>query len=1067
MELDKKGITETVLPIPHIKSVVLENIRLSDALSLGYSKEEVEKLQKNVFGRPKPKKGSLTSETGDKYLFVKVVISIRDHEISNNRTTWITNDEISKYLKLHLVLARQKSIIDNLNSGGFKPRFLKADKVKSKIEEQIIDLGRTKLSDATVSSIDGKKIYTIELETFFVAGRFDPKELSLFSSIYFDEIQYELDNGTRLFSKRGRFQGKVVSKRILEDSVVKTQGFVFSTDEGKIWTGAVHKDGGKYFGGLRGTDIELTKDDIFDVSISDRRVLDNSSDSLLSLINVKKDKKEKAIQLSSYEGDVDSEDYFTPLFISKDMENRGRGVLSIDIIKLLNRESLYGVVTETLSRDVMSHVLRDTSIKNIQVYRERVSQDKLSEKLIRFSADEQDELIVISKDVRGKLKAASRKLSATSNRGTEKEVVGKIKEVFISLPAGYRSFTFTDSSMKTRTDGLYRYYIIMELEDGILSYMKRMVKSTNEVLSKVDSYLADAVNDANLGKGFSDRFTQRYDLFFPNTDKKYNDAPWILGSKKVFEILRNLSKVEDERSERIFMNFINMTDPHTGSVEGIQLLSSVLRNFILKIKKGNPNIRFDEETDFGNKTFTIKDREPSSIQIRKRFNSILDSNVLRNVGYDFLNFKKGSVGLKRMPIEGYRRRIKMEMRKYYTHENPSTLAIGGDFSENMFSYLSVANILLGPNKISTLGRGKRHFDKEQYITAINNIISFNENGNILPLLTERYFSNIQTNNLTTEEKKDNDLLADLMSGINVSFSEDYQTFRDESEEKRTSLVDSTNILGSSTEFTSVGSFAPPDNSKLDGQNSTIFDNVNLTNIASSIVSSFALANGGVDNKVANTKKIESVRQFDFAAPQNALDKKNEELSNVGLDRNKSIAAIRDFPNQLKSILNSRNSEVRTNWLDEPEDIYKEAKSAGMTYFNFQYLQRVEYLQTFESDSEFYPRKPVWAKLNKKKIDSLGEDDMILCRMIEHADSFAKIGSNKKLRLPVFDEYFFIGSNKEERPPISSSLKTRLLTEKFRKASRFQTDFVHNTIPIQPLENVEIGTNFDSEEIDDN
>lgn len=1044
MKLDNRGIIETVIPKPYIKSVILEEVGVNEALSLGYTLEEPA-IVKTQFGRLKRKRKPLVSSQTDRYLFVKAVIVVKDYEITRGRTSWITNDNIVNSLKLKVILASGEKAIKTMSSGKLNKKKLGVAKSLGIMEEQIIPLEPPELSEIEKKKIDERVVYSIEYEMFFVLPKEEPKDLAMFAYVFVEDPELEIVDNDDL-------QSATTSKMLIKDSNVRLEGNVFLTDEDKVWTGPIHKRGNKYFGGFRDKRTPLQRRRILDNSIIDKRDLNLSTEFLLSNIDTKQEQRKRKIKKLSK---AESEDYFTNLFVTRDENNRARGLFSIDIMKMLNRESIFGKYTETLSNNAKKSIVENTRIASFLLYRERVEKDPLTQRTVSFAEEPSDELIVVSKDNRkGNLKTDKRERSPTSNKRSKKALVGSVKEVHLSMPASFRSFTFTDNDMAGRTDGTYRYYVDLNFEDGIIEYMRNIVITTNEINASLESYLADAVLDRNQQDGFSDGFIKKYRTFYPFNTPKFNNAPWIRASRKLWQILTNLSSLDETRVERILLNFIQITDPRTGNIEGIQLLNDILREAIIKIKKENPKLRFDEEVDYGNKSFASKGKDIGTITVRKTFPQVLESSFLDGVGYDFLGVNsQNSPGLRRLPPQAYKQRISKEMKKYYTQSVPKSLKHGGSSETNLFSFLTVANILLGPSKVSLLGRGKRHFDNEQYVHALNSIVSFNESGDILALSSKRYFNNYKSDKLTAEQKQDNVLLTNIMSSMGVTLQEDYISIKEESNKggKKRRKKNAGEIMGEATNFLASDSLnIPEDQSVLDGDNDSLMQSTDLRSLGS-VIGFTSDSLDGRDERDDTSFEM-TVRDFDLRTPNNALSRRKKGNQTKRID---------ELPNQFKAILNSRESEVNVNWLDRKSDIFKDVKSAGMTYYNFLYIQRIEYLETFESDSEFYPRKPVWKKLDKRAMNSLDEDDMILCRMIEHRDSFGDIGGKKNLKLPVFNEFFFIGANKEERVPRIRERAAQRLINRYSRSSRFPHEFIHNMDIEQPLEDIEVGTKFDS------
>ena len=144
IQVDFPSVFNTALPKVYIKRVsLLPATDTGSRNGVSYDLEAPDGLETNKYGKKEPKRTSprfnATGRKG-KALEVKAEVTIKERIKEDGDTTWYGNNEFKNFLKLKVVLAKNRNAIEDLEGGRFTPRFLKRLKRRNFVMEKIITL---------------------------------------------------------------------------------------------------------------------------------------------------------------------------------------------------------------------------------------------------------------------------------------------------------------------------------------------------------------------------------------------------------------------------------------------------------------------------------------------------------------------------------------------------------------------------------------------------------------------------------------------------------------------------------------------------------------------------------------------------------------------------------------------------------------------------------------------------------------------------------------------------------------------------------------------------------------
>ena len=134
--------------------------------------------------------------------------------------------------------------------------------------------------------------------------------------------------------------------------------------------------------------------------------------------------------------------------------------------------------------------------------------------------------------------------------------------------------------------------------------------------------------------------------------------------------------------------------------------------------------------------------------------------------------------------------------------------------------------------------------------------------------------------------------------------------------------------------------------------------------------------------------------------------------------------MQTMPNQIKSLFFKADPGVKYNW---EEDTTLPPITRSAMILNYKSIMKVEYLSGYQKDSLGRPmlKSPIWKQLDNQAMN--GRFDKRLCRLVRYEDKELGIFEPVGMRMPVYNEYFFIKGEGEPTPQRQRQVGSRTQT----------------------------------------
>lgn len=1025
--------------------------------------EETGKIERQILTPDLAKKSEES-----KFLSITLDLVIKEKFDGSDLSTWFNNQDFLKYFRTKIL---QSTSVDATAFLSFqqtsldKDEELISDKATEKfLKRKIIDISKAikgkKLEDFRhYDDEDGNRIYDITLTERFVIDNYNPEHLAYFVVSYIDVESLAKDNDLDLPSNIDRtFEGRVESELVIDEGETVSESFVFLKENGKIWTGEIHLDEeGRYK--TESTEEEnsefLQIKSVPNNKIQDFRNIEEMGKLQLDFSIFENDisqRIQKDFTVNKNLKTSRQRNYFSDLNVSHDSRGNVRFFVALDFLRLAREATLFGKLYREDNKDLLQNV----KIRNLILKRVRILDSKNAIEneygYVPFDKNEEPPQNVIFS---GEKENADDELEFFT-RETEK---GSIQEIDVFLEEnnpGLRFFTGTDNEITNFTFGLYKYGIEIEIEDNTTNFISDMVDNLLDAKLLLEEYLAQGSQKLNYNFS-TNRFTQK---FIKEQEEKYRNnesvSPWSLVPETYINILSVFFK-DIKENEKYLKSFVSYIHPRTGNPNGINTFLKQIEELIVKLSEvvgsqisGQITKWAKGESQFKKFSTISKGALPiKSFKIEKYFSNTIDSDVPKNVGFDFLSseeieLEKNNIGLKVISRLQYEKRTEKETLKFYKTKDPildlrsstKTYTKGDSITNSRYSYLTPSFSI--PNKgskpVDLLNAGQKLFDnrRNQNFVSDSLIYSFSKKSPYTP--TRKQLID-EKSNLSYEEQKIKDNYSFLFSekGITLEFIDNGES-REETQIKEY-FSTSSNAL---TEDKIQKEFSEKDRG-IDKAGRDINPNNFFIELYENLFDS------GYDSDFSKTKreqekrdKKETIQAFNLKESKNLLDdvfnKKNNLLEQKGVNINNRDSlvsdeegfvsdtkqeAIKQLPNQVKSLFLSSVSpnEVNKNWFaaGNPMDPVKDPNQKLTFKLHYNFINQIEMLVGFErglaNDGSTQIKTPIWKKINIEKINKVVEKNAV-CRMVPYSNKELGINFPKSIKLPIYNEYFIL-SPKEE------------------------------------------------------
>jgi len=1080
--IDFSSIFDTAMPNAYIRKVsLLPSTMAGKRAGVSYDEEQEDGLEKNIYGKKKAKKNRPRFKDvtrSGKSLKIKVEIAIKDSRKKSGRARWFDDEEILKFLKLKVVLCKNPKAIERMENGHFTPKTLKRLKQRNQVIEKIIDLKKihhSSLEGQKKERIGRRTVYCITYETSFVIPNYRPNNLSVFACTFMDLNQVALRKNRFVESNRRFLQGTVVSEALVREGSTQEAGHIFLLPNRKLWAGAVHGNEKKgYMAGafhLSQKHPRLNRKNVPNFIVEDYRLLEAAEEARLLLRPVRK-RRGKRLQNRSARRTklVRRETFVSEPEYSYNATNELSFLFHLDHHKAVIDNSQFGAFVRTADRRAKENIFSNSKIKNVRIFRHRVEKGLRPNEVVEVEYEDRTEMVAYSFDTAaGFLRRRRVKRPMQPNEaGSEMITIGGIREVNLGFNRrqGIRTFTVSDFGMASRTDGRYRYSAEFEIEDGTIPFAKNELFKLTQVRKFLTEYynVASRKENNDMSSGhFSDAFVEKIaDAYqIPEEEKIINSnrrnrkqfvqksiaaSPWLNAVATYTGVLNNLTSIQKERALKISFLLLKMVDPITGSVQGLELLLNLIESLERKIKDVlGDKTRMINEQDYGIMTTAYKAKlVNNSINIKKKFKRVHDSNTQNFVGYDFLGGRRGrGIGLRSITAEKYKTRLLKEHQKYFGGKEPTRAAdknvddqTQGSFTQffnledSYYSYLTPFRIQLGRgNNLKLIDRGPALWRTKQYDNMVSSRLALNprrdslanaKNTNrspreptfdMMPPMSFGAGQHPAVSGVDKEVASINIANSVVMNSLGIQFitPTEYATSivqeeLNEGADPQVYGVDPKELMGENTVF------ATDKFETLEPIDLIPEDEEDMAEIAS--VFTMPLISSEEDR--FSTKGL-SVKDFHPKNKNNRINKFIDKFDNP----QKKVRYFKGIPNQIKSIFLGARRKSHQNWFATlrrtDQDLINSPKYAGLYYYNYNHINRIEMLVGFGEDKNGNPllSEPIYRTINKRRLERISVSGRpLVCRMMPYSFKQMNTKKSKKLELPEFDRFFII------RPPRS-------------------------------------------------
>jgi len=642
------------------------------------------------------KRKSQSVNTGGS-LKVTLSLTIMDHIDENGITSWFYNEDLTKYLKIKIIQSQSRQLTAGLTKGNYA--LLDQRRYSTAFREITIPVKKDENQYITdfisLDTSNNKRIFSIDYTLDFIINDLEPQHLSYFAVCYFDlgalTKEYEMDF-LLPDSNANLVRGNIVGEKVIVDSNLQLETYVFVLNDGTIWPGPVHRaqstvqagylEERKYEGDVTTgpprifstgeTDTaksqHLTRTKVANSKIQDFREIDalklmdfdlTPADNIFSTIEEGISGTQRVIQNQP-------EVYFSPAFVSFSLNGDAKFLFQLDYNRIIRDKTQFGNIIDKASNPpALAEIYAKSQITLLKVLRRRVRYGTADNRLgspvfgkIIVDPTEPVTLVTMSSDEGGVLKSAE-------------DGLGGIKEISLNSSQQFRTFTITDKESSDITDGYYQYGVQIEIKDGTVDFLNQQLMRLIRIRDQMKLYYSTASMPVCYNSS-SQRFTGKLKQYYSRYDT--DQLPWIQSISIFIEVLTSLTQIDNPKSlgKRLF-SFIN---PNSGSLEGINAFVGLIEMLETKLEYIlGPKIHVQTP---GNETKrNIKTRfKTSVISLSRFFNKIWDSNERSDLGLDYLSIppSSGDVGLKGVTVQDFKTRIEQENSIYWTTPNLDSLS---------------------------------------------------------------------------------------------------------------------------------------------------------------------------------------------------------------------------------------------------------------------------------------------------------------------------------------------------------------------------------------------------------
>ena len=384
--VDPSSVFDTVLPNVYIKRVsLLPASAVGRKRPQDFDESKLYEFQTNEFGKKsvRPQSKSQKKRIADpRNLMISVDLVIKDDYLATGKSRWFDDEELIKFLKIRVVLCRDPDLSADLLKRRFTPRYLKKHRTTGKFLEQIISIDKFmgfSVRKQRKEKLGRRTVYSTTVTAIFNVTDYSPDNLTVFAHAFTNQNEYMATRLRQTDSKKRYIQGNTAAEKIIENSRVKNNSYVYTLPNRAVWAGPVHyhKATDSYMAGISHTSEQhpkLKRQKVANFVIEDHRLLNDLATQRLHLRPARRRRKRpgKGRKSAHKLNIVSSNAYISEPLYSYDRIHRLKMLFNINFDKIVSENTQYGAILKTADRKAKSEILEQCKITSLSVYRHRV-----------------------------------------------------------------------------------------------------------------------------------------------------------------------------------------------------------------------------------------------------------------------------------------------------------------------------------------------------------------------------------------------------------------------------------------------------------------------------------------------------------------------------------------------------------------------------------------------------------------------------------------------------------------------------------------------------------------------
>ena len=642
---------------------------------------------------------------------------------------------------------------------------------------------------------------------------------------------------------------------------------------------------------------------------------------------------------------------------TRDSKGNIKRLFPINIEAIFLQKTKYG----TLIRDIDPMLYKKT-INNFLIYK-MVIKRKFVKKIKASSAFKNKKTAFEIYGNRTQVSLIASDLGPNQIKALESDEAN-IEEVHISHKE-HRYFSYVDKKIKSLKYGNFIHSLEITFKDKTEKILLDLLKQYKTDIKELEEYNLRSLKPIykNENKFFNNSFYENEKAIY-NLENMQNIeiAPWNKAPQNFMNLKSYLYELSIDKKQQVYQKEFNSINPKTGTSSGITSFISKYKNLIKEFAdKFDPKSPSQGIFDNNRSPKQTGTSAPSIyVFVSKNYDKIISSNV-NTTGYGLFDETEdaNSVGILQIGRKSYSNRKDIEVERFFSG-NPTL-----DLEES------------------------KHLTEEE-IAAVTDIASYST-SHFSPI---RLFHGGRNVDLSDSKRTDDNFLNNTLDNIlqnkkrnqifsrNVSLSTPKR--KNSSNDKVASFQDATDYLASDSKFLQLGT-------EFDSESLELFEEI--------------LVKDKFMTSLYKKRNTKMTKTFDLKSQNNIV------LKTLRDKKKSNLKLLKKMPLHIKSLVTSRSTNVKTNFLSSIEDILASEKQNNKLLIQHFAVQIVEYFDGFKKNkagNEIFGL-PIWKTLDSESF-TLKRDRDLLCRTRSIVDEMVDLSLPPELDFEIFDNIFIIKGN---------------------------------------------------------